>query len=247
MSSTHRGLASIVLLAGGLGLAAAQPVPVAPPDVASAPAFAEPGVPNMLCTAPDMRQWDNCVGTFTYPNGNIYRGEFHRGMRDGIGALVIKAQGVSDGNNILSKEPSIYIGQFQGNRLNGHGVWITASGAAYAGTFVNNIPQSDVSQENCQGPPVDGWTHCVAAFRYGNGNVYRGEFVQGQRQGTGMIEIVATGSPDDHNIRTPEPGIYIGEFSGDRLNGRGVMLMPSAAFLGLFRDNLFVPPGGSSP
>ncbi|HTT04803.1 MAG TPA: hypothetical protein VMF64_05895 [Steroidobacteraceae bacterium] len=244
MFAYQRALASICLLVVETGLATAQPVPVSPPSAANAPAFAEPGVPNMLCTAPDVRQWDNCVGALTYPNGNAYRSEFHHGMRDGIGAIAIKAKGVSTRNNILSNEPSLYIGQFQGNRLNGHGVWLTASGAAYSGTFVDNIPQPDVARRNCQGPPSPAWTNCVATARYGNDNVYRGEFVRGQREGMGMIEIEATGSADDHNIRIPMPGVYIGEFSGERLNGHGLVLMSSAAFVGLFKDNLFMPSAG---
>jgi hypothetical protein len=247
MFALQRALASIFLLVAETGVAAAQPVPVAPPGAATAPAFAEPGIPNMLCTPTDVRQWDNCVGALTYPNGNAYRGEFHHGMRDGIGAIAIKAKGVSTRDNILSNEPSLYIGQFRGNRLNGHGVWFTATGAAYAGTFVDNIPQSDVSQKNCHEPPSPAWTNCVATVRYGNGNVYRGEFVQGQREGVGMIEIQSTGTADDHNIRTPMPGVYIGQFSGQRLNGHGLILMPSAAFFGHFTNNLFTAPPGPAP
>lgn len=196
--------------------------------------------PNMLCIGADVRQWDNCVGTFTYPNGNVYRGEFHDGMRQGFGVININARGVSDEHNILSSEQAEYIGEFRSDRLNGHGVWFTASGAIYAGTFVNNIPQSDLSQRNCSGPLPVAWTNCVAAHTYPNGNVYRGEFAQGKRQGVGLIEIHATGASDSNSIRTPVPGIYIGEFQGDRLNGHGVIMMPGSAFYGLFRDNILM-------
>ena len=214
----------------GSNLAAAQPLQ---PSV-----YAQRTMPNMLCSGPDVRQWDNCVGTFTYPNGNVYRGEFHDGTRQGFGVININARGVSDEHNILSREQAEYIGEFRNDRLNGHGVWFTASGAIYSGTFVNNIPQSDLLQRNCSGPSISAWTNCVAAHTYPNGNIYRGEFVQGQRQGVGLIEIHATGTSDGNSIRTPVPGIYIGEFQGDRLNGHGVIMMPDSAFYGLFRDNI---------
>lgn len=151
-----------------------------------------PNVPNMSCGKVYSPNWDNCVGVAAYPNGNIYRGEFHHGTREGFGFIVINAKGVSDNNNILSNEPSIYAGEFRGNKLNGHGVWFTNSGGGYSGTFVENIPQSDVSQKNCTGEPSS-WSNCVAGVRYGNGNLYRGEFVNGHREGIGMIEIQATG------------------------------------------------------
>lgn len=233
MLSYRRALLGFFLLVSGLGLATAQPVP-APPA-----ALAEPGIPNMLCRSPILAQWDNCVGTFTYPNGNVYRGEFHHGLRDGFGIIVINAKGVSDANNILSNEHSIYLGEFRRDKLNGHGIWFTDSGAGYSGSFVNNIPQADVTQKNCSGRPSPGWTNCVAVVRYGNGNVYRGEFLQGQREGIGMIQIEAIGAPDSHNIRTPEPGVYVGGFRGNQLNGRGVILMPGSGFFGAFAENLF--------
>jgi hypothetical protein len=207
------------------------------------PAYAEPGVPNMLCTQPDVGQWDNCVGTHTYSNGNVYRGEFHYGRREGFGVIAISAKGVSDWNGIRSNERSEYIGEFRGDRLNGHGVWFTASGAGSSNTFVNNI-SSEASQRSCSGPPSSAWTNCVGMFRYPNGNVYRGEFVQGLSEGVGLLEINATGASDAGSIRTPVPGTYIGEFRGGRLNGHGVTMLPDAGFYGLFKDNMFTSAQG---
>jgi hypothetical protein len=193
----------------------------------------------MSCGKVYSPNWDNCVGIVGYPNGNIYRGEFHHGMREGFGFIVINARGISDSNNILSNEPSIYAGEFRGNKLNGHGVWFTRSGGGYSATFVENIPRPDVSQKNCTGEPTS-WSNCVASVRYGNGNLYRGEFLNGHREGIGMIEIRATGTPDGTSIRTPVPGAYVGEFKGDRLNGRGMIFMPDAGYYGSFKDNLFI-------
>jgi cyanophycinase len=207
---------------------------------------ASSGPPNMGCRGTPSPSWDNCVGAARYPNGNLYRGEFHHGMRDGFGVIIINAQGVSDQHNILANEPTIYAGEFRGNSLNGHGIWITKSGAAYSGTYRDNTPQSDVSQKNCSGPPSPAWTNCVGTVRYGNGNIYRGEFVNGQREGVGMIEIHDTGTPDDTHIRTPVPGVYVGEFQGNRLNGRGMIFMPGAGYYGTFKNNVLMPQSPTS-
>lgn len=224
--SKHVALPLIALLAvAGFHRALAQPVPVSPSP------------PNMSCEGTDFRQWDGCVGVANYPNGNVYRGEFHHGMREGFGVIAINAKGVSNENNILSDERSIYIGKFRNGRLNGRGVWITASGVGYVGTYVNNIPQSDVSQNNCVGPPST-WTNCVGTLSYGNGNTYRGEFMQGRRDGIGLLQIRATGVSDVNDIRMPVPGIYVGEFRQGRLNGHGVVIMPGAGFYGIFANNM---------
>ena len=199
-------------------------------------------LPNMNCGDLYSPNWNDCVGAVQYPNGNTYSGEFHHGMRDGLGVLVISAIGISDRTNIRSSEPTLYIGEFRDNRLNGRGVWITKSGQASSGSFVDNFPQPDVSQKNCGGPLFPSWTHCVGTLTYGNGNVYRGEFMDGHREGIGMLDIRAIGMPDETSIRMPAQGVYVGEFSGDRLNGPGMILMPKAGFYGTFVNNVLEAP-----
>ncbi len=239
MLSYRHAPTAIVLLSTALVAATAQPVPV-PPGANTNPPGRAALVPNMSCGQSYSPTWDSCIGAVRYPNGNVYRGEYHHGMRDGFGFIVINAHGVSDKNNILSNERSIYAGEFHDDRLNGRGVWFTIGGAGYSGTFKDNIPQSDVRQRNCGGDPAS-WSNCVAAIRYGNGNLYRGEFMHGHRDGIGMLEIHATGVPDDRNIRTPAPGIYVGEFQDDRLNGRGMIFIPGGGFYGSFKNNVLMP------
>jgi hypothetical protein len=221
---------------------ALQPVAPAPVGELDALRF----VPNMSCGQVYSPNWNNCVGSLTYPNGNIYIGEYHHGRREGFGVIYINAKGISNETNILSNEPSIYIGGFRGDRLNGHGVWFTKSGAGYSGTFVDNIPQSDVTQRNCSGRLSAAWNNCVAEISYGNGNTYRGEFVLGHREGIGMLDIRATGASDDRDIRMPARSVYAGEFRGDRLNGRGMVFTPSGGFYGTFADTVLTVKGAAT-
>jgi len=89
------------------------------------------------------------VGTYTYQDGNVYSGEFRHGDRDGFGVLEIKFIGPSSDEVIGWDEPSIYVGSFREGRLNGYGLVITRSRVAYAGTFKDNIAQSDLTQKGC--------------------------------------------------------------------------------------------------
>jgi hypothetical protein len=110
---------------------------VAPPTTASkGPKDQTPGI---TCVGQDPRMWDNCVGTYTYPNGNKYTGEYKNGRRDGKGTIRIVAKGMSTNNYIGSEIPSTYVGDFRDDRLNGHGVWTTDDGKKIEGDWVNNI------------------------------------------------------------------------------------------------------------
>lgn len=209
----------LVLLSIG-NTAYSQPVPSVPTDD--------------LCQGPPS-SWDNCVGIKTFPNGNIYRGEFRLGMRDGIGILDIIASGKSDDHNILSVERSSYIGQFKRDRLNGYGVWITKSGVGYSGIFVNNIPSASVHESRCLDPEIG---LCISMHQYPNGNFYAGEFVNGRREGIGMMAINARGTSDNTSIRSKEPATYIGTFENDRLNGYGIIIGSSFSITGIFNDNI---------
>jgi hypothetical protein len=91
------------------------------------------------CVGLDPLSWNNCIGTFTYPNGNKYTSEFKNGRRDGNGTIRIVAKGTSTSNYIGSDTPATYVGEFRDDRLNGHGVWTTDGGSKIEGDFVNNI------------------------------------------------------------------------------------------------------------
>ena len=91
------------------------------------------------CQGNDPRGWNMCVGSFTFPNGNSYIGEWRNGQRDGVGKIRVLAKGQSSVSYIGSAVPSVYTGEFKNNMLNGYGVWIVDGGDRYEGQFVNNI------------------------------------------------------------------------------------------------------------
>src|SRR6266404_2155224 len=54
--------------------------------------------------------WDNCQGTFKYPKGNIYVGEFRDGKPNGQGAYTL-----TNGDK--------YIGEYKDGKWNGRGTY----------------------------------------------------------------------------------------------------------------------------
>ena len=229
----------------------APPAPAAAPIAQSAP-LETPAVPvdassrpNMTCKPLHPKQglvppveWTDCVGTYTYGDGNVYRGEFRHGSREGLGVLEIKYIGQSSNITIGWDGPATYVGSFKDHRLNGYGLLIAKTGAAYAGTFKDNIAQSDLTQKQCSGEASADWTNCIGTYRFPSGNVYRGEFVHGLPEGIGALEINAVGSPADEQVTLPSPGVYVGQFREGKFNGQGAVVMSGDGYFGRFRDNM---------
>lgn len=215
---------------------------------AAAPKAAAAGAAsvNMSCGEVYSQQWDSCVGVFTYSNGNVYRGEFHHGLRDGLGMIFIQARGISNEGTIMSPEPgTIYAGEFRDDRINGHGLWITPR-AVYSGTFVSNIPQRDVVRRDCVGDSST-WTQCLARVPYTNGNVYTGEFMRGVREGLGLLEINDRGVSDAGAVRSLGKAFYVGLFKNDHLNGHGMTTMQDGSgSVGIYADNVLTAPSRPS-
>ncbi len=209
-------------------------------------------VPNMTCmplSPPQQQsppsQWNNCVGTYTYQNGNVYSGEFRHGDRHGVGVLEIRFLGQSTDNAIGWTEPAIYVGNFKGGFLNGYGLLIGKSGVSYSGLFKDNFPQSELTQKECKGEISAVWTDCIGMYHFPNGNVYRGEFAHGVPEGMGMLRVNAVGSPEATQVRLPVPGVYVGQFKDGKLSGHGAVVMPDSGYFGTFSENTFKPDGAS--
>lgn len=90
------------------------------------------------CQGQNPRSWDSCVGSYTFPNGNIYYGEWKRGLREGYGSLRVVVIGESDDNSIRFKTPGVYKGQFSNGRLNGFGIILYDNGEQFQVEVLNN-------------------------------------------------------------------------------------------------------------
>ncbi len=68
--------------------------------------------------------WNDCIGTYTYTNGDSYVGAFKEGIRSGEGRYIY-----ANGNK--------YIGEWIDGKKNGKGEFIYLNGNKYVGDFVD--------------------------------------------------------------------------------------------------------------
>ena len=78
------------------------------------------------CPASIFAERHDCVGTFTYSNGETYVGEFKNDLRNGQGTVTR-----ADGSNI-------YVGEWLNSGYSGHGTYTWSNGDKYVGEFENS-------------------------------------------------------------------------------------------------------------
>lgn len=115
------------------------------------------------CKDDSVRKWDQCIGTHTYPNGNVYTGEFRNGLRHGFGRIRILAKGSPDRDGIRSEVPSTYEGQFKNGVMSGLGVLTLDTGERYEGNFLNNVYQGKKQDVPNASPKFSGSGFFVAS------------------------------------------------------------------------------------
>ena len=126
-------------------------------------------------------------------------------MRTGIGVLTIRYLGPSDHEDIGWKEPAVYIGNFRHGRLNGCGLLIGKSGAAYAGSFKDNLTQSRLMQKECHGDVSARGSDVTRIGRRAAG-IYVGQFKDGEPSDRGVVMMSGAG--------------YVGTLSDDAVKPR---------------------------
>ena len=98
-------------------------------------------------------------GTFTFPDGSSYSGEF---TTDASGAKVRSGKGLYTS---LSEK---YLGGWAADRMSGEGVYTFASGAVYQGGF------------------LDGFFHGFGTYTWPDGARYAGNWLQSKMHGEGV-------------------------------------------------------------
>ena len=132
----------------------------------------------------------NGYGVVHYANGDTFEGEFVDGFKHGNGTCVLAPKERHNnlvqkmGNafnafkhNVLKESVSLvrrghvlkYAGEWQGDRMSGHGQMLLKNGDLYEGAFEHND------------------AHGLGKLSYHNGEVYEGHFANGRRHGRGMF------------------------------------------------------------
>jgi hypothetical protein len=132
------------------------------------------------CQSYPNTDWTGCIGTYTYPDGRKYVGEWRNGSRNGHGTMTWPdgAKYVGDWRDddlngqgtYTFRDGRKYVGGFRDSRYNGKGAFSYPDGAKYVGEFRDG-------KENGKG-----------TYRFPNGEKYVGD-LDGKRQDI-LIEAV---------------------------------------------------------
>ena len=76
------------------------------------------------CVGSNTTNWDNCVGTYTWPDGDKYVGEWKNNKRHGQGTTIFR-------------NGTKYVGEYSDDKRNGRGTLTFSDGAQYVGQFSN--------------------------------------------------------------------------------------------------------------
>lgn len=157
---------------------------------------------NAQCLKGDCK---NGYGEFQ-KEGIIYLGNFTNGFYDGKGELKAKDNSES------------YIGNFRNNKFHGKGRYNLSNGDVYDGDWVDGKrtgkcvyvfgEQSDFYGERYEGEVLNGKWHGKGKFFYASGDVYDGDWVNGQKTGS-------------CNYTFADGRKYSGEVLNGKWNGKG--------------------------
>jgi hypothetical protein len=121
----------------------------------------------------------NGNGTFYYTNGNVYNGEWKNSIREGNGKLEMPTG-------------DVYIGNFKANKFWGNGTYRFPSGDYYTGEWFNDKAKGKgryifTSGEEYSGDFDDGKFHGYGIYRYLNNDSYEGYWIENKRHGEGKL------------------------------------------------------------
>jgi hypothetical protein len=136
-----------------------------------------------------------------------------------------------------------YAGNNTANVINAAANFINAlNGQQVSGSYAQQraITASNMARV-CRGQDVRYYDDCVAVVVYPNGNIYSGEYRNGQRDGWGVIRVLAPGVPSDNYIGSSVASTYVGQFADNRINGVGTWTTDTGiTFVGEYVNNRLV-------
>mmetsp|Transcript_38111 Transcript_38111/g.89294 ORF Transcript_38111/g.89294 Transcript_38111/m.89294 type:complete len:1214 (+) Transcript_38111:74-3715(+) len=189
-------------------------------------------------------------GEYTFPNGDVYKGEFKRGCRHGTGTYGSKKRGITfqgqwrkdkrSGQGTLtikSRREEVkytYEGQWLDDLRHGQGACTMANGTHYKGSWAKNAYHGsgclvDSKGVAYEGEFCEGKYHGVGKMTT-NQEIYTGDFQDGMRHGMGQLQYdPATAFRDPH---LGVECIYAGMWNMDQRHGDGKMMYENAEYDG---------------
>ncbi|MBE2295431.1 MAG: PEGA domain-containing protein, partial [Phycisphaerales bacterium] len=123
----------------------------------------------------------NGEGTYHYPDGSQYTGQFRNAQMHGRGTYIYAGRGEK------------YIGEWRNGAINGQGVYYYRSGNRYEGQWHNSRKSGQGSYyyadsgEKYVGDFANDRPNGQGIYYYSNGNRYEGEWRNGRKNGQGTL------------------------------------------------------------
>lgn len=141
-------------------------------------------------------------GTYLFPGGAKYIGDFSEGLMHGKGILYftdgskyignwVKQERQGKGRMILANGDE-YFGSFKAGKYHGQGLMTYDNGNSYDGQWRNGTPHGKgiftfPNGDRYEGSMASGLFHGQGSLHYADGSKYEGEWHKNQRQGLGTL------------------------------------------------------------
>ncbi len=142
-------------------------------------------------------RWINDEGSFTFPDGSKYEGEFQNGQQNGQGTMTYAngdryegewQNGLKHGQGTLTiANGDVYTGRFEAGKKHGRGVYTWADGTVYDGEWRDGKKHGravyidyDGDRFRYDGEWRDGQRHGRGTLTYADGEAYQREYNTGR-------------------------------------------------------------------
>ena len=183
---------------------------------------------------------------FQFQNGNVYIGQWKKGLRHGLGILiwpdgtVFEGQWINDvaegKGKITHPNGEVYNGNWVNDQAHGPGRLVSPDGAVFEGQWLNDRQNGEGSEKwpdgaHFNGMFKDGKKNGYGIFIYADGSRYEGNFVEGEFNGIGEYkwadgmkykgEWVKSKRHGKGRVDWPDGSYYEGEYFEDMKHGEG--------------------------
>ena len=177
-------------------------------------------------------------GTFLWPSGAVYVGNWDSDQRHGHGLLVDSTKNWYIGNfqqdsfnqgrsGLFLENGDFYVGENKQGERFGQGFYFSANGTVFAGSWAKDLITGIGAS------PTAGFLYLgnfsgsgFTLMSYDNGDIYIGEAYAGKRQGKGIF-------------LWPNGDFHSGSWDSDRQSGQGIFYSSETCLVGSFDNGTF--------